>query len=311
MFTAAGLLFAAAAGFGVMALVRRPAADRPAGFCVMYLMALLFSLPVFVFRSPYAAVGGMTIAHGFQYLLLVGLVAAGNRRGTSRWLRLALFANVALAGGALLSGASHLHGFPPVIRVVFGAYLGVVTAHFVIDAGIWRMRDPFPRAFLARHVPSLAPPRAAAPAAVAPAAAVPGCDSGCRWIVRRYRVAFMAKKTQPGDEKSPAEPLASFGRYAGPATLILSSLADGAKHGYALTKDIEAFADVRLAPGTLYEALGRLEGQGLIEAMEAQDRRRPYRLTSLGAATLRAHLDAQCRVAELGLRRLAAGWGSA
>ena len=95
------------------ALVRRPAADRPAGFCAMYLMALLFPLPIFVFRSPYAAVGGMTIAHGFQYLLLVGLVAAGNRRGTSRWLRLAVFATIALVGGALLSGASHLHGFPP------------------------------------------------------------------------------------------------------------------------------------------------------------------------------------------------------
>ena len=204
------------AGFGVVALVRRPAADRPAGFCAMYLMALLFSLPIFAFRSPYAAVGGMTIAHGFQYLLLVGLVAAGNRRGTSRWLRLAVFANVALVGGALLSGASHLHGFPPVIRLVFGAYLGVVMAHFVIDAGFWRMRDPFPRAFMARHVPGLVPSRATAPVAVS-RPPQPGCISGRRWIVRRYRVAFMAKKTQPGDEKSPAEPLASFGRYAGPA----------------------------------------------------------------------------------------------
>ena len=173
LFTVAGLLFAAAAGSGVVALVRRPAADRPAGFCAMYLMALLFSLPIFAFRSPYAAVGGMTIAHGFQYLLLVGLVAAGNRRGTSRWLRLAAFANVALVGGALLRGASHLHGFPPLIRLVFGAYLGVVTAHFVIDAGFWRMRDPFPRAFMARHVPGLAPPRATSPAATAPAAVAP------------------------------------------------------------------------------------------------------------------------------------------
>jgi hypothetical protein len=131
----------------------------------MYLMALLFSLPIFVFRSPYAAVGGMTIAHGFQYLLLVGLVAAGNRPGTSRWLRLAGFANLVLVGGALLSGASHLHGFPPAIRLVFGAYLGVVTAHFVIDAGFWRMRDPFPREFMARHVPGLAPSRPKVPAA--------------------------------------------------------------------------------------------------------------------------------------------------
>ena len=64
-----------------------------------------------------------------------------------------------------------------------------------------------------------------------------------------------------------APALGTFGRYAGPATLILSSLADGAKHGYALTKDIETFAGIRLAPGTLYEALSRLESQGLIEAV--------------------------------------------
>ena len=104
--------------------------------------------------------------------------------------------------------------------------------------------------------------------------------------------------------------LAGFGRYAGPATLILSSLAGGVKHGYALTKDIEAFAGVRLAPGTLYEALARLDAQGLIEAVESDDRRRPYRLTDAGAAVLRAHLEAQRTAAEVGLRRLAANWGT-
>jgi DNA-binding PadR family transcriptional regulator len=106
-----------------------------------------------------------------------------------------------------------------------------------------------------------------------------------------------------------SEPLGTFGRYAGPATLILASLAEGTKHGYALTKDIETFAGVRLAPGTLYEALGRLESQGLIEAVDSDDRRRPYRLTAVGAAALRTHLDAQRRVADLGLRRLAGSWG--
>jgi DNA-binding PadR family transcriptional regulator len=105
--------------------------------------------------------------------------------------------------------------------------------------------------------------------------------------------------------------LAGFGRYAGPATLILSSLAEGAKHGYALTKDVEEFAGVRLAPGTLYEALARLESQGFIEALEAEDRRRPYQLTTAGAAVLRVHLAAQRRAAETGLRRLAANWGNA
>jgi DNA-binding PadR family transcriptional regulator len=105
--------------------------------------------------------------------------------------------------------------------------------------------------------------------------------------------------------------LAGFGRYAGPATLILSSLAEGPKHGYALTKDVEAFAGVRLAPGTLYEALARLESQGMIEALEAEDRRRPYQLTTAGAAALKAHLAAQARVTEVGLRRLAVNWPAA
>ena len=102
-----------------------------------------------------------------------------------------------------------------------------------------------------------------------------------------------------------------MGRSAGPAALILSSLADGAKHGYALTKDIQAFAGVRLAPGTLYEALSRLEGQGLIEALASDDRRRPYRLTAAGAEALREHLQAQRHVADVGLRRLAGNWGVA
>jgi DNA-binding PadR family transcriptional regulator len=104
--------------------------------------------------------------------------------------------------------------------------------------------------------------------------------------------------------------LSTLGRSSGPAALILSSLAGGAKHGYALTKDIEEFAGVRLAPGTLYEALSRLEGQGLIEALDSDDRRRPYQLTAAGALALQAHLRAQRRLADVGLDRLAGTWGT-
>jgi DNA-binding PadR family transcriptional regulator len=120
----------------------------------------------------------------------------------------------------------------------------------------------------------------------------------------------MARAREKVEEGAPpGDSLGTFGRYAGPATLILSSLADGAKHGYALTKDIEAFAGIRLAPGTLYEALSRLEGQQLIEAVPSDDRKRPYRLTPGGAAALQAHLNAQRQAAEVGLRRLAGNWG--
>ena len=104
-----------------------------------------------------------------------------------------------------------------------------------------------------------------------------------------------------------SDDLATLGRYSGPATLILSSLAGGAKHGYALMQDIEGFAEVTLRPGTLYGALSRLEGMGLIEALEGDGRRRPYRLTPAGATALEAKLSAQARVAEVGLSRLSTG----
>jgi len=159
------VLFIGAVGSGIVTLAQRPSKERPPAFCTIYLFSLLFSLPVFVFASPYAAVGGMTIAHGFQYLLLVGLVTVGGGRGATRILTLAIWCNLALIGGALLSGASHLHGSGPAFRLLFGAYLGAVMAHFVIDAGLWRLRDPFPRAFMAERVPYLVPGAVASSAA--------------------------------------------------------------------------------------------------------------------------------------------------
>jgi DNA-binding PadR family transcriptional regulator len=101
--------------------------------------------------------------------------------------------------------------------------------------------------------------------------------------------------------------LAGLGRFADPAVLILSSLAGGPKHGYALIKDIESFAEVTLGPGTLYGALARLEERGLVRALAAQDRRRPYELTAPGAEALRAYLAHARSVTEIGIRRLATG----
>jgi DNA-binding PadR family transcriptional regulator len=100
--------------------------------------------------------------------------------------------------------------------------------------------------------------------------------------------------------------LSGLGRFGDPAVLILSSLAGGDKHGYALIGDIEDFAGVTLGPGTLYGALTRLERRGLITALAADERRRPYRLTSSGATALREYLRHARKVADTGLLRLAA-----
>jgi DNA-binding PadR family transcriptional regulator len=99
--------------------------------------------------------------------------------------------------------------------------------------------------------------------------------------------------------------LSDFGRFSEPALLILISLAGGAKHGYAIMEDVDASFDVRLGPGTLYGALARLERRGLIEPIGSGDRRRPYRLTAQGLASLRAQLADMRDLAATGLRRLA------
>ena len=99
----------------------------------------------------------------------------------------------------------------------------------------------------------------------------------------------------------------ALSRRSDPSLLILVSLAEGPKHGYALTKDIEEFAGASLGPGTLYGAIARLEQRGLIEALPADDRRNPYQLTTAGAVALREELDRAAATAALGLRRLEAG----
>jgi len=97
---------------------------------------------------------------------------------------------------------------------------------------------------------------------------------------------------------------------SGPATdpelLILSSLAEGPKHGYAVMQDVATFAGVELGPGTLYTAITRLVDENWIEPMEASGRQRPYRITSTGLGYLRVQLEKMRRLSSFGLRRMRA-----
>ena len=161
LYDVAGALALVAVCGGAVALLARPRAARPPGYWVVSLTSLGFFAPVFLFHSPYAAVAGMTIAHGLQYLVLVGMMSRGGEPGTERVVGAAAFLTIALLGGLALSAASHLHGGPAVERALFGLYLGLVMTHFVVDAGLWRLRQPFPRTLLASRLPYLVPPCAA------------------------------------------------------------------------------------------------------------------------------------------------------
>ncbi len=95
-----------------------------------------------------------------------------------------------------------------------------------------------------------------------------------------------------------------FGRFAEPSLLILVSLSDGPKHGYAMMQDIERGTGRPMGAGTLYAALTRLEDLGLIEPLTPVDRRRPYRLTAVGASNLAEQLRGLSAFAQQGLRQL-------
>lgn len=89
-----------------------------------------------------------------------------------------------------------------------------------------------------------------------------------------------------------------------PELLILSSLAEGPKHGYAIMLDIRTFAGIQLGPGTLYSAITRLVENGWMEPQDAKGRQRPYRLTGRGFRHLQTQLEGMRQLAKVGLRRL-------
>lgn len=99
--------------------------------------------------------------------------------------------------------------------------------------------------------------------------------------------------------------LSDLGRFTDPALLILASLANGTKHGYAMMEDIQQFSGTLLEPGTLYGAIARLEQRGWIEPLPSEERRRPYRITAMGVVVLREQVATLERVAATGRARLA------
>ena len=96
-----------------------------------------------------------------------------------------------------------------------------------------------------------------------------------------------------------------------PVLLILLSLAEQPRHGYAILKDVEEMSGGRviLSTGTLYGALGRLLDNRWIERFaedEASRDRQAYRLTSKGRANLHAEVARVKQLARLASLRLSA-----
>jgi PadR family transcriptional regulator, regulatory protein PadR len=94
--------------------------------------------------------------------------------------------------------------------------------------------------------------------------------------------------------------------------LILAALADRPRHGYGLVTEVETLSAgrVQLRASTLYAALERLSGRGLVEPerdeVENGRLRRYYRLTDAGAAAVREESERMAAQARAANQRLAA-----
>ncbi len=93
-------------------------------------------------------------------------------------------------------------------------------------------------------------------------------------------------------------------KFSEPSLLILISLAEQDRHGYAIMEDIEKNYNIKLGPGTLYGAISRLEKAGYIHAIESEDRKKPYRLTQEGHSYLTEQIREIQKVTNLGMKRL-------
>jgi DNA-binding PadR family transcriptional regulator len=96
-----------------------------------------------------------------------------------------------------------------------------------------------------------------------------------------------------------------LGRFADPSLLILTSLSDGPKHGYAIMTDVAGFSGVRMEPGTLYGALARLERRGWVTPLDSAERRRPYQVTAAGQEVLTEQLKTMQQIVRVGFQRTA------
>jgi DNA-binding PadR family transcriptional regulator len=95
-----------------------------------------------------------------------------------------------------------------------------------------------------------------------------------------------------------------------PVFLILVSLAEEARHGYAILKDVETLSNqrIRMSTGTLYGALRRMLEDGWIEHFREADAprgRQAYRLTAPGRTVLNGEVDRMKLLARVATSRLA------
>ncbi len=110
---------------------------------VFFLVLALFWLPTFLFDSYQKAIMGYAVAHALQYFIFMYFSAAGNRDGARRGLL--LLGMGAVVGWIILWLSREKELWGPLLYFMLGAEFGLVMWHFIVDAGLWKLRQKWQR----------------------------------------------------------------------------------------------------------------------------------------------------------------------
>ena len=103
-------------------------------------LTLAFFFPLYFFDDIFPAFFSFATAHGLQYFVFMGAVS---KPSSKNWKPMLTMITCAVVIGGLIL----------VVPLVVG--LGVVMAHFVLDAGVWKLSEPFQRSYMAKRFPFL------------------------------------------------------------------------------------------------------------------------------------------------------------
>lgn len=131
-----------------VAIVKNPALRTNPLRLACLVLGTAFFVPTFIFPDQLSATLGYALAHGLQYLVFMGVVSAG--KGENSGISLARLLILATFGAVVLNAARDAVDLAdvPYGFALYGVFLGVVMAHFVLDADIWRLREPFQRGYM-------------------------------------------------------------------------------------------------------------------------------------------------------------------
>jgi hypothetical protein len=129
------------------AVVKNPVLRTNKLRLLFFLFGTLFFFPTFVFTDSLSELAGYGMAHGLQYLVFMGFVSVGKHKAMTSLVKLLI---IATCGALILDRAASAQSWPDFSYgyAIYGAFVGVVMAHFVLDTGIWRLREPFQRGYM-------------------------------------------------------------------------------------------------------------------------------------------------------------------